>query len=212
MKISMINLWYLFVIWLTAFGIAFIHADMAEIRSRSKFERLLDKRSLVVALFYKNDRDTRKNKDLTRNIAELERMFKRISEDGRYKDAQVMFVRINVASKDAQVIADEYGVITLPTFMLFSEGRPVHTGGSSSRIATKRGFIRGNALSFFIDEYFGETINTIVQINAERRRHRERSHNSYTYVGYGVGAYPYYGPYGYPYYGYGGSVGFGFAF
>jgi hypothetical protein len=189
-----------------------MHADMGEIHSQSKLDHLLRKRELVVALFYKTDRETRKSSELSSNIAELERIFRRVSEDDRYKDAKIMFVKINVANARAEDLAAQYDIEKLPSVILFREGRVVHTAGSNSPIAQKRGFIRGQALRLFIDEYFGERINTYVQINAERKRRKEQSSNFSTYVnfGYGYGPYPYYGYYGYPYVG--GSVGFGFGF
>jgi hypothetical protein len=187
-----------------------MHAEMGEIRSQSKLDYLLRKRELVVALFYKSDRDTRKNSELSSNIAELERIFKRVSEDDRYKDAKIMFVRINVAGSQAQELAATYDVQTLPTIILFKNGRVVHTAGPNSPIAQEKGFVRSQVLQLFIDEYLGETINTYVQINAERKRRKEKTHRTYTSVGFGYGAYPYYGYYGYPYVG--GNVGFGFSF
>lgn len=190
-----------------------MYADMGEIHSQSKLDHLLRKRELVVALFYKTDRETRRSSELSSNIAELERIFRRISEDDRYKDAKIIFVKVNVANAQAEDLAAEYDIQTLPTIILFREGRVVHTAGRNSPIAQKRGFVRGQALQLFIDEYFGERINTYVQINAERKRSKEkRSSNFSTYVGfgYGYGPYPYYGYYGYPYVG--GNVGFGFSF
>lgn len=189
-----------------------LYADMGEIHSPSKLDHLLRKRELVVALFYKTDRDTRKNSELSSNISRLEHIFKLASEESRYKDAKVMFVKINVANPQAEDLAAEYDIQTLPTIILFRQGRVVHTAGTNSPIAQKRGFVRAQALQLFIDEYLGETINTYVQINAERKRRKERSSNFSTYVGfgYGYGPYPYYGYYGYPYVG--GSVGFGYSF
>jgi hypothetical protein len=188
------------------------HAEMGEIRSQSKLDHLLRRRELVVALFYKSDRDTRKHTELSSNIAQLEHIFKLVSQDDRYKDAKVMFVRINVADAQAEQLAAEYDVQTLPTVILFKQGRVVHTAGRNSPIAQKRGFVRGQALQLFIDEYLGDIINTYVQINAERKRRKESSSNFSSYVGfgYGYGPYPYYGYYGYPYAG--GNVGFGFSF
>jgi hypothetical protein len=196
-----------------ALGMAsLMYADMGEIHSQSKLDHLLRKRELVVALFYKSDRDTRKSEELASNIAALERIFKHASEEDRYKDAKIMFVKINIANAQAEDLAAEYDIQTLPTVILFKDGSVVHTAGRNSSIAQKRGFVRGQALQLFIDEYLGETINTYVQMNAERKRRKERTSNFSTYVGfgYGYGPYPYYGYYGYPYVG--GSVGFGYSF
>ncbi len=196
-----------------ALGMAsLMYADMGEIHSQSKLDHLLRKRELVVALFYKSDRDTRKSEELASNIAALERIFKRASEEDRYKDAKIMFVKINIANAQAEDLAAEYDIQTLPTVILFKDGSVVHTAGRNSPIAQKRGFVRGQALQLFIDEYLGETINTYVQMNVERKRRKERTSNFSTYVGfgYGYGPYPYYGYYGYPYVG--GSVGFGYSF
>lgn len=193
-------------------GLSYLHADMSEIRSQSKLDHLLRKRELVVALFYKSDRDTRKNDELASNIAHLERIFKHVAQEDRYKDAKIMFVRINVASPQAEELAAHYDIQTLPTVILFKQGSVVHTAGKNSPIAQKSGFVRGQALELFIDEHMGEMINTYVQINAERKRRKERTSSFSTYVGYGYGygPYPYYGYYGYPYVG--GNVGFGFSF
>lgn len=189
-----------------------MRAEMGEVHSQSKLDHLLRRRELVVALFYKSDRNTRKNEELAFNIMHLERIFKLVSAEDRYKDAKVMFVKINTANPQAEDIAAQYDIQTLPTVILFQQGRVVQTAGKDSPIAQKRGFVRGQALQFFIDQYLGERINTYVQINAERKRRKQRSSNVSTYVGfgYGYGPYPYYGYYGYPYVG--GNVGFGFAF
>jgi len=203
------NIWYV-IVGLMACGVSVLHGAMADIRSESKLNHVLKKYDLAVVLFYKTDRDTRKNSELTSNIAELERMFKRVSDDDRYKDAKIMFVRVNVASDEAERLAEEYDVSTLPSFILFKDGLVVRDGGRNGSIAMKNGFIRAHALQLFIDQYLGETINTYVQINAERKRRHERTHRTYTYFGYGYGGYPYYGYYGSPYYG--GSVGFGVSF
>lgn len=203
------RMWYIVLMLCAANA---LYADMAEIHSQSKLNNLLRKRELVVALFYKTDRDTRKNSELTTNIGQLEHIFKLVSEDSRYKDAKVMFVKINVANSQAEDLAAQYDIQTLPTVILFKQGQVVHAAGKNSPIAQKRGFVRGQALQLFIDEYLGDTINTYVQINAERKRRKESTSNFSTYVGfgYGYGPYPYYGYYGYPYMG--GSVGFGFNF
>lgn len=166
------------------------------VKSTKDFNRVLDKHALVVALFYKNDRDTRKNKELNRKIELLEDTVKRIAERDRYKDARIAFVRINIIGDDLESLAQSYDVETMPTFMIFKHGGVVRGG-----ITT--GFIDARELRLFIDQHIGRTINAFVQAEAERRRRKHR--RTYTYVGFG--AYP--GYYGYPYYG---GVGFGFGF
>ncbi len=186
-------------------SVTILHGDTREIRIKSSknFNKVLNRHPLVVALFYQNDKTTHKDKELKQKIESLERMFNRVSGGIRYRDAHMVFARINVVGDDLEGLAMDYDVSTLPAFLLFRDGRVIHG-------AQQVGFVRDAALQSFIDEHVGDTINAYVQSKAERMRRRERNRRTYTYVGYGVGA-PYYGGYyGSPYYG--GSVGFGFGF
>jgi thioredoxin-related protein len=182
-----------------------MHAGPRQLRVKSTkdFNHVLDNNNMVVALFYKSDRETRKNRQLSRNIELLENMMLRVAGRDRYKDAHIAFVRINTVGHDLEELAHDYEVNTVPTFMLFQNGGVVHDG-------VKIGFTSDRDLQLFIDKHLGSTINAYVQMEAEQKRRRNRRRRTYTYVGYGVGAYPYYGGYGYPYYG--GGIGFGFGF
>lgn len=183
--------------------VVLLTADTFKSKSTKSFDRVLKKHDMVVALFYKEDKEVKRDKALSRRIDSLERTFRRVAEEHRYKDAKVSFIRVNTAKRELEDLAREYGVKTLPTILLIQDGQPM-------RGAVLQGFINTQMLRSFIDEYFGGMINMRLEERAERKRRRAQDRGSYTYFGYGYGygGYPYYGYYGAPY----GGVGFGFTF
>lgn len=197
------SLRYIFFAWAVLCSAGIMRGDVSEVKSAKNFHRLLSKRSLIVALFYQQDKSMRKDQNYRRRFESLERMVRRVASQERYREAQVLFVLINTARGDLSELASDYGVGTMPAFMLFKEGRLV-------RNAQAKGFITDYQLQSFIDEYMGHTINSFVQARAARKMRRSTSGGVYTSFGIGYGGYPYGGYYGYPYYG--GGVGFGVGF
>ena len=189
------------------------------ISSVNSFYRELEKRKLAVAMLYRSDRNMKKeNHTLYRQIEDAKSAFKALGAVRLYKDADVRFIRANVAEKKLNSLPGDLSLSVHqdPVYVLFKDGRQIK-GPNVKGIA--RGFLNVGQLRGFVDTNMSDDIEDYLDDKAERRaRERERS-DTRVYFGVGggypwYGAYPYHGGWGYPYggYGYGGRIGFGISF
>ena len=187
------------------------------VSSVNSFYRALEKRQLAVAMLYRSDSNMKKeNRTLYRQIEDAKSAFKSLGSVRLYKNADIRFIRANVAKKKLDSLPGDFTVSVHqePVYILFKNGRPIKGPNAKGII---HGFLNVGKLRSFIDSNMSDAIEDYLDDKAERRaRERERS-NTRVYFGGGYpwyGAYPYYGGWGYPYggYGYGGRVGFGVSF
>lgn len=183
------------------------------IRSREKLFQKVGKTALAVVLFYAEDRDQAKDKEYKRQIRELEQVMRDVSGMPIYKEADLLFIRVNAAQGKTDGLHREYGIKTLPACILFKDGAPIYdTRGSVVGLYGFPAITRAD-LKKIIDAYCMQDIQRILQNKAIiRQRQLEEARINALYWG------PYWMPYG-PYgwgpgdygYGYPSGVGFGFS-
>lgn len=114
----------------------YIDAKVRSIMTRRDFERSLSRGYMVVALFYEAQKN---NRELNGKNKELFRMYEDVSRYQPYDDADIIFVKVNVARDDLDKLAVLYGVVRTPTFIFFKKGEYlVDTQGNP---IIKEGFI-----------------------------------------------------------------------
>lgn len=183
-----------------------------------KYKEAINSQFAVVQFSKMND-TIPADQEVRQDVRDMNDRFKVVSNNYRYRDAEVMFVNVNVLQPEALgALAKEYKIEKYPTFMLFKNGQPVK---ENDQLVKRVAFLSEQELKSFIESYLGDDISAVVtkleRARAEGRREAryDRPRTSF-YVGYG---YPYYDGYywgGYPYYrrgywggGWGGGVGFG---
>ncbi len=186
-----------------------LYSKMTSVRSTDKFYRKINKYDLAVVMFYKVDKATRKDDpDLYKRIKNLGRMFKATSRMMLYKEANVLFIQVNVAKRsELNDLAQEFNVKQFPTFLLFKNSVPLRD--KNKNIITLTGLVLRQALKNFIDKHLKDDIEDIIEEKAEIRKRRleEARLRSYYYGSYYSPYYHY--PYYYHPYSYG-HIGFGF--
>jgi thioredoxin-like negative regulator of GroEL len=117
-------------------------AKMKSINSRRDFEQSVAKDSMVVALFY-NEKD----KGLTQ-------MYEDVSKVQKYDDADILFLRVNMARPELNQLARLYNVETMPTIIFFHKGKQLHDvkGRATTQLF---GNISRSDLQTSIDAHFG---------------------------------------------------------
>ena len=186
--------------------------------SVSSFYRVLEKEKLAVAMLYRSDKNMKKeNRPLYKKIEEAKSAFKTLSSVRLYKNADIRFIRANIAEKKLSSLPGDFSISVHqePVYILFKNGRPIK--GPNMKGIT-HGFFNVGQLRSFIDSNMSDAIEDYLDDKAERRARERARADTRVYFGVGggypwYGAYPYYGGWGYPYGGYGGGrVGFGISF
>ena len=177
-------------------------AHLNKVHSESQFYRTINKRSLALVFFYREDKETRKDACIKNKICSSLAYLERMSRLPWYEDGDCIFVAINVTTDELCSLMRTLGIIQLPCYMLFYNSVPVRD--SQGKLARLNGFVPRNVLESFINHYVGGTLEDNVKDRAERRREaREEARLRYQY----------YTPcfyWGYPYWGGCGCPGFGF--
>ena len=127
------------------------HAKVKSVNSRRDFEQTIAKESMVVALFYdENDKG-------------LTQMYEDVSKVQKYDDADVIFLRVNVARPKLDKLAQVYNVTTVPTFLFFHNGQ---------LLAEQKGNVSRGMLQSAIDAHFGAEIAEYVARKNARNNNR----------------------------------------
>jgi hypothetical protein len=186
---------------ITTIFVPLSYTRMREAKSDNKFYNYLMKQPLGVAMFYLEDKETKKDKDYQRKMNNLERIFEAIGKQGYYKEGGVQFIKANTRYDTIDELAKSFSISTLPAFILFKNG--VAIKDELGNFITLTGWITYDQLEKFIREHLKDDIEKNIKQRAERiRQIRELERLSYIY--YRPYFYWGYGPYwGYPYWGYG---------
>lgn len=183
-------------------------ARYSNVDSEQKFEQLIDRNDLTVALFYQGtgiDREERRQNRIVKKIVDdlSERIF--------YKDAGVKFATIDVTQSAAQNLQIRYQLRTLPVILLFENGKVVKN--KSGLPVVTQPFDK-NSIQDVIEDYFGDRIDEIRrrkrdlrEQQEERNRSRRTTTRSYSYVVPSYSGYGYYPGYYNNWYGYPGWYG-----
>jgi len=152
-----------------------------EVGSRRKFEKLTDQYRYVVAMFYYRDKEMRSKGTLSEEIEELKRMFRAVSREQRYENAQVAFLRINLAWKHAHEIAQAFQITAdkIPSFILIKNGDAVRDTKGDPFMLT--GYASRDALIGFIDTHWRDQLVDEAKRLAEVRERREQDSRVYWY-------------------------------
>lgn len=179
-------------------------ARVHRVKSERNFDYILRNAHFSVILFYSGGRN-----DKDEGMNHLKDVFEDLSNRGRYKDAEIVFMRVNIDSRNMITIAEHYDITEYPSFILFDEDEPMIDENELPIILT--GFVTRVALKQFIEDNLETRIaETIKQKDELVKRRRDEAKVSWV---------PYYYPYDYYYpywdfYGrspsYSPSLGFGF--
>ena len=193
------------------FCVASLSAKDRRARSADSFYTLLSKAPYSIAMFYDKSKDNMRNEEIREQIKAIETMFRSLSKDPNYKEANLQFVRVDVARRNLDSVAQQYAITKFPTFMTFLGREPI----AGQRV---QGYAYRTRIQSLIDRSLKrEMQQTLKEKEAQRKRELERARiRAYQRASW----WPYYsGPYwyggGYPYwrYGYGyRRPGFGFYF
>lgn len=197
MKIK-INLFLLFFIVASCA----LFAKDKHARSYDSFYNQLAKSPYAAVLFYDKSKQVMKNDRLKEQIKELELMMRSLSKDPEYKDANLLFLRVDIDRDDLASIARQLRIHVFPTVQLFVGRTPV-SGAIIQGSVTRAG------INNLIDHYLRKQIDEYLKEKDEaRKRALQRAQiRAYNRAYWG----PYwYGGYGYPYWGgyYGPGYGF----
>jgi thioredoxin-related protein len=98
----------------------------------------------------------------------LIRMYDDVSDYRLYDDADVMFLKVNVARKELADVAHLYGVQTTPTIIFFSNGQRLLDAQEIPVALT--GFVIRPDLQSLIDQYYGQEVQRRIENKEEKRR------------------------------------------
>lgn len=179
-----------------------IHTKDKKATSYGSFYDQLARSPYAIALFYDKSKENMRDPRIKEDIKELGLMFHSISEDPEYKDADLLFIQVDVSRADLSSLVRNLRINQLPAVQLFV-GREAVNG------ATIQGSIAREQVHNLIDKYLRKKIDEYLKDkDAARARELERAKiRAYNNAYWG----PYwYGGYGYPYWGgyYGPGYGF----
>ena len=181
---------------------AFVIGKEMRAKSNRALDMLLAKSRYAVVMIYRSDKETKRDKELRSSIKEQEAVFRSLSNSREFVEAELSFVRVNVAKDELFEFAQEHGVTQLPTFMLFVGGVPVKKA-DGSEVVKLEGFKARLELDAFINKHLEDGMDEMLEEKEEalkrklqqaRIRHYERPYYPYFYPYW---HYPYWGGYGY---------------
>jgi len=176
-----------------------LFSKYVRVRSERTFNKLSrdPKYNLSIGLFYKAKKKHTDPK-LYEKIQDTKEMFRRASEVFRYRDADLLFLSVNLLRKRNDTFVAQYRIDQWPVFILFQDGIPYKD--QAGRVVKITGFIDRPELEKFIDSRFGVLINRNRERNRRiRRKKMEESianYYSWPYWSWGFG-------WGYPGWGWG---------
>ena len=150
------------------------------------------------------------DKALRKDIKMLEKTIEAVSDTQPYKHDlrhELGFLVVDAAKDSMQSIIKKYAIASneMPQFLLFNNGKIVSS--MSGEFAKLVGFVSKADLLDFIDDYFGKSLDDVLEKKAEERQ-ADREMQLARYDAYAASRYPYglYAPYNaygpYSWYGY----------
>jgi len=171
------------------------------VKSAKKFDQLVVRNNYAIVMVYQSDREIEKNQTLKRKLDRLESMFKHLSKKYKYEEGGLVFLKVNRAKSDLDMIARDLDVTQVPAFFLFEDGESVKDKGKPVLLI---GFVTRDNLETFINAHLGQDLEETIEDKEKIRKKRRQEAEAESY----------YSPYYYPnYYSYGyypGGVGFFF--
>jgi hypothetical protein len=179
-----------------ALSMGFLCAKDIRVRSSEALRKKLTQAPYSIVLFYDDSRELKKDKNARDAIVNMEAMFKSLSKEDYYKDAQLQFIRAQVNREGLHPVLRRYELKKLPAFVIFL--------GREKQSVAYGNLYRDDVEKFIAMNLENKMKDVIKQADELRKKRLEeakiRAYNRpYTYGPYG------YGPWLYPYgwYGYG---------
>ncbi len=199
-----------FMLVLFAFG----RERLVRASSDDSFRKTLARSPYAVVVFYDKSRENMRDPQIKNKISDLEDMFTSLSKNPDYVEAELVFIRVDVARSGLMSVAQSYGIRTFPAFRLFVGDQMIRGVGINA-------YAYRAQVQSLINTHLQSYMQNVMQ---EKQRKRERDLErakiqAYERAAYwgpywnGYGYYPYWaGPYWGPGWGYGyyGQPGFGF--
>ncbi|MDZ4151282.1 hypothetical protein, partial [Methylicorpusculum sp.] len=133
------------------------------IKSREKLFKSVGKTALAVVLFYHEDKEQSKDRVYKSEVRQQEQVLKDVSSMPLYREADILFARVNSAVGKTEGLAQEYGITTGPAAVLFIDGAPLDdTRGAIVGLYGSSAITRAD-LKKIIDAYFMQDIQRILQ-------------------------------------------------
>jgi len=187
---SVKNRLFLLSMFVVGFGfVSQINARAHMIHTEDKFYKALDSRRFVIAFFYSENKELKRDRFYRADLKALHRTFDRVSTLWAYHEGGLHFIK-GKQDRELSRIVQQFGITSFPACALFEDGKLIE---KDNKPAILYGFFSQDTLRSFIDDHIGDEL-------AERREKkeeaRERARELRRY--YWGASWPYYGyPYGY---------------
>lgn len=144
------------------------------VRSESRFHALLKQQPYSVVFFYNQDKQlttcSKKHPQApchihVRSNEHAQRTITTTRHNKQYQKADLMFIKVNVAHRNLDAVAAEYGVRTFPSFILFKHGVPVRA--KNGKIALLSGSATPEQLHTFINRHLGHALDVRIEYKQE---------------------------------------------
>lgn len=152
------------------YGLSLVTAWAKEIpvKSDRRLQDLIIKNQYAVLMIYQEDQETKKDKNMREQLRQLREMFKAVSSDTFYKEADLAFLTANVASKELDYLPRRYQIKTLPAFVIFKNSKSAEVAAGQPLVLS--GFVDRGQLQDFIDENLKAELEDVLKEKAEARK------------------------------------------
>jgi hypothetical protein len=134
------------------------------------FDQQMKKSHIMVVLFYEGEKGgNRKDNKHDKDSSTL-RLYELVSSKKQYDDADVVFIKINLAMNQSHPIAQRYGIGQLPACIILEDGRPCLNADGTIAMLTH--FSEKQHLYTFIDRCFGKSIDNAIAQKEQRTEDR----------------------------------------
>ena len=153
-----------------------MYAKVRAVTSQREFEQMVTEKGLCVVLFYDaGDKQSGVMRDQNRR---LQRMFEDVSNKREYDAADIVFVKVNSARKEFDMVMKQYGITQVPSFLLFRNGNLVMNEQGKQCVLI--GFVTQGALESLVDICCGAEIEELnLEKDAMRKRRIEAEKSSW---------------------------------
>jgi hypothetical protein len=158
-------------ICLTLF-VGFINAKVRSVGTHRDLEKALSHNHMVVALFYAEEKN---NKQMRNSYKNLHRMYEGISSYTPYDDADIAFIKLNVARNELADFPALYGINSIPSFVFFLGGKVLLDKNKNA--VTLNGFVSRADLQALINTYYGPAINQAIIHKEEKIKQVQQEEN-----------------------------------
>jgi len=179
---------------MSLFLVVGLDARYLSIKKESQFEQEINKFQFVVVSFFQSpDKAQEFDKELKKEIQSLQETMKAAADTPPFKKdlrEDVGFLVVDVSKNTMQELVEQYNISfdDLPEFLLFKNGKVV--ARLSADKIVKNGHLCKADLLEFLDDYFGENFDDILEQKAEQAA-QDREMQLAKYDAYAASRYPY---------------------